>query len=90
MEYYVAMRKNEIWPFLPLQILPRYLNACTGVPTSFSNRLYSGSIAVDLPLDVILCCIFQYVHLILLQYFNAEGFIIGLIFTKWYRLQFQS
>ena len=41
------------------------------------------SIAVSIPLDFILCCIFQSVHLILLQYFNAEGCIIGLIFTKW-------
>ena len=48
------------------------------------------SIAVSLPLDFILCYIFQSVRLILLQYFNAEGCIVGLIFTKWYELQFQS
>ena len=68
--------------------MPRCLNACTGVPPFLMDWI-PVSTAVDLPLDFILCCVFQSVHLILLQYFNVEGFIIGLIFTKWYELPFQ-
>ena len=75
--------------FLRFQILPRWLRPALGYLPPFRIDCIPVSIAVALPLDFILPCIFQSVHLILLEYFNAEGCIIGLIFTEWYELQFQ-
>ena len=86
----VAFGVRTFFFFYVFRYRPGVWRAALGYLPPFRIDCIPVSIAVNLPLDFILCCIFQSVHLILLEYFNAEGCIVGLIFTKWYELQFQS
>ena len=78
------------WFFFTFSDIAQVAEACTRVPTSFSDRLYSRKYCHRSTFGLYPALYLSVCSLNFMQYFNAEGCIVGLIFTKWYELQFQS